>query len=135
MGLPFQAFYSAGKFAVEGFSEALRIELRSSGIRVTMINPGDCSTGFTAGRRKVEVAENVASAYPSYEESMLSIENDEMLGLGPESVAKAIASVLESRKPPMRKIVASPVQKLSVIVKALLPARLFSVILGKYYKM
>lgn len=135
MGLPFQSFYSAGKFAIEGFSEALRIELRSSGISVTMINPGDCRTGFTASRKKTVVADDVAEAYPSYGKSMQSIESDEMNGLKPTAVADAIVSVLESKRPPLRKIVASPVQKLSVAVKAMLPARWFSVILGKYYKL
>ena len=44
MGLPFQAFYSAGKFAIEGFSEALRMEVRQFNIKVILINPGDFHT-------------------------------------------------------------------------------------------
>ena len=48
MGLPFQGFYSASKFAIEGLSEALRMELRQFNIKVVLINPGDSST-LTAG--------------------------------------------------------------------------------------
>ncbi len=51
MGLPFQAFYSAGKFAIEGFSEALRMEVRKFNIKVIVINPGDFHTNNSANRR------------------------------------------------------------------------------------
>jgi len=40
MGLPFQSFYSAGKFAIEGFSEALRMEVKQFNIKIVLINPG-----------------------------------------------------------------------------------------------
>ena len=53
MGLPYQGMYSASKFAIEGYCEALRLEVRQFGIHVTVINPGDFSTGFTAQRDKV----------------------------------------------------------------------------------
>src|SRR4030042_7121558 len=52
MGLPFQAFYSASKFAIEGFSEALRMEVRHLNIKVIVINPGDFFTSNSANRRK-----------------------------------------------------------------------------------
>lgn len=52
MGLPFQPFYSAAKFAVEGFSEALRMEVQSFNVRVVVINPGDFRTCNSANRRK-----------------------------------------------------------------------------------
>ncbi len=51
MGLPYQGFYSASKFAIEGFSEALSAEVRRFGIRVCMVEPGDFATGFTGSRK------------------------------------------------------------------------------------
>ena len=51
MGLPFQAYYSAAKFAVEGFSEALRMEVNQFNIKVIVINPGDFHTSNSANRR------------------------------------------------------------------------------------
>ena len=44
MGLPYQGMYSASKFAIEGYCEALRLEVRQFGIHVTVINPGDFFT-------------------------------------------------------------------------------------------
>ena len=51
MGLPFQAFYSAAKFAIEGFSEALRMEVKQFNIKIVLINPGDFHTSNSANRR------------------------------------------------------------------------------------
>jgi NAD(P)-dependent dehydrogenase (short-subunit alcohol dehydrogenase family) len=46
-GLPFLAPYSAGKFAVEGLTEALHYELRPLGIRVKLVEPGGARTRFS----------------------------------------------------------------------------------------
>src|SRR5664279_326870 len=51
MGLPLQAFYSASKFAIEGFSEALRMEIKQFNIKIVLINPGDFHTNNSANRR------------------------------------------------------------------------------------
>src|SRR5450432_1795617 len=40
-GLPYQSMYCASKFAVEGYSQSLRMELRNTGVKVVLINPGD----------------------------------------------------------------------------------------------
>ena len=50
MGLPFQGYYSSAKFALEGWSEALRMELRPFNIKVIVIEPGDFHTRNTVNR-------------------------------------------------------------------------------------
>lgn len=133
MGLPFQGYYSASKFAVEGFCEALRIETRSHGIKVCVVEPGDFHTAFTAKRKKV--TDHAAfEAYPSYARGMEGIENDENNGLTPEFLAKRMVRIVESRCTRCNYIIASPVQKLSVFVKKIVPPMWFSHILGWFYK-
>lgn len=134
MGLPYQGMYSASKFAIEGYCEALRLEVRQFGIHVTVINPGDFSTGFTAQRDKVCNPEAMA-AYPGYAQSMQSIEHDENSGLHPDRLARRISRIVRKRHPRNRYIIATPVQKASVLLKAILPARWFDCILGSYYKL
>ena len=48
VGIPFQAFYSASKFALEGYGEALAYEVAPFGIQVTLVQPGNVRTDFTA---------------------------------------------------------------------------------------
>ena len=134
MGLPYQGMYSASKFAIEGYCEALRLELRQFGIHVTVVNPGDFSTGFTAQRNKVCDPEALA-AYPSYAQSMESIENDENSGLKPERLARRISKIVRKRHPRNRYIIATLVQKASVLLKMILPDKWFDCVLGSYYKL
>ncbi|MBO7049197.1 MAG: SDR family oxidoreductase [Bacteroidaceae bacterium] len=134
MGLPYQGMYSASKYAIEGYCEALRLELRQFGINVTVINPGDFHTSFTAQRKKV-LPDSVANAYPGYAKSMESIEHDENSGLKPDRLARRISRIVRKRHPRNRYIIATTVQKASVLLKTILPARWFDQILASYYKL
>ena len=134
MGLPYQGLYSASKYAIEGYCQALRLELHQFNIHVTVINPGDFHTSFTAQRKKV-APETVADAYPGYARSMQSIENDEHSGLKPDYLARRISRIVQKRHPRNRYIIATPIQKASVLLKTLLPAKWFDHILASYYKL
>ena len=134
MGLPFQGFYSASKFAIEGYCEALRLETRSLGIKVVVLRPGDFATKFTASRKKI-LNEESSKVYKTYAESMSKIEHDENGGLQPIFLAKKISHIIRLRNPRHGYVVASFEQKLSVLLKRLLPSKWFADILGSYYKM
>lgn len=134
MGLPYQGMYSASKFAIEGYCEALRLEVRQFGIKVTVINPGDFSTSFTAQRNKIDDPDAL-SAYPGYAKSMESIEHDENSGLKPDRLARRICRIVCKRHPRNRYIIATFIQKTSVVLKALLPSKWYGRILSSYYKL
>jgi short-subunit dehydrogenase len=131
IALPFQAFYSASKFAVEGFSESLRMEVRGFNIKVVVINPGDFHTNNSANRRNF-----LAPAGPyqkQFEKSLSIVEKDESEGWDPEILAKRIAKIVECRNPGQRYFIASFEQRLGVILKRILPGKLFMKILESNY--
>jgi len=134
IALPFQALYSASKFAVEGLTEALRLEVRPFGIRVTRIEPGDMRTGFTDQRVRV-AAWTRESAYGPYAERVLQVvEHDERSGGSPEAVAALLERIIRSSNPAPRYRVGPAFQRLAAILKGILPARLFEWALAKYYR-
>ncbi len=133
MGLPFQGFYSAGKFAIEGYCEALRLETKSFGLQVVVLRPGDFATGFTGSRKKV--ADQAAlEAYPIYKTAISKVEHDENGGLKPIVLARKISKIIRKKNPRSGYVVASLEQRLSVLLKRILPAKWFAKILGTYYK-
>ena len=133
MGLPFQGLYSASKFAIEGYCESLRLELNRSGVKVIVIEPGDFSTGFTAARKKVDDPE-AAAAYPSYHESLSSMEKDETSGLSPEFLSSKMSRIIRTKKPRCSYVIANPVQKLAIPLKRVLPDGLWKNIFALWYK-
>lgn len=132
IGLPYQGAYSASKFAMEGYCEALRMELAPCGVKVVAIRPGDFSTGFTAARRTVP-QEGAAEAYPAYASGLSKIVNDETHGLTPDTLARRISKIINSKHPADSYVVATFTQRLSVLLKRLLPSRLFRRIISSYY--
>lgn len=134
MGLPFQSFYSAGKFAIEGFSEALRMEVSAFNIKVVVINPGDFHTNNSLNRRGFLAPSLENDPYKDQFEKTLSIiEKDENKGWNPERLAKKLVQIVENPNPKQRYIIASPEQKLAVLIKKLLPGKLFRKILQGHY--
>ena len=135
MGLPFQAFYSAGKFAVEGFSEALRMEVKQFNIKVILINPGDFRTSNSSNRRNYLAPTGVNDPYhEQFGKTLSAIEKDEANGWEPVVLARKIIKIIESRNPGQRYIIASFEQKLAVVLKYILPGKWFRMMLQDHYK-
>ena len=135
MGLPFQAFYSAGKFAIEGFSEALRMEVKQFNIKIVLINPGDFHTNNSANRRNFLAPTDINDPYhEQFEKTLAIIEKDEANGWEPVVLARKIVKIVECKNPRQRYIIASFEQKLAVALKYILPGKLFRMILEDHYK-
>lgn len=135
MGLPFQGYYSAAKFAVEGFSEALRMEVKQFGIKVVVVNPGDFNTNNTVNRRSYLASKGENDAYKTqFEKTLTVIEQDENNGWNPEILAREMVKIVNCKNPRQRYLIASFEQKLAVFIKKILPGKLFSRILEDHYK-
>jgi short-subunit dehydrogenase len=133
MGLPFQGFYSASKFAIEGMSEALRMELKQFKIKVIVVNPGDHQTHFTANRKFIAKALQEGVYKQQFQKTIAIIEKDENNGLPSTSVAKKIYKIISRKNTCTRYIVSTFEQKLAVWLKHILPGSWFCKILGDHY--
>ena len=134
MGLPYQGFYSASKFAIEGFTEALAAEVTGFGIRVCMVEPGDFATGFTGSRKNSQATMDDPDYGPIFKRSLAIIEKEENGGLQPEVLARRIVKLVEQKKPPLRNVVANLEQWLSTVIKRVLTGNQMVGILRNYYK-
>ena len=130
LSIPFQSHYSATKFAVEAYVEALRLEGRPYGISATVIEAGDTSTPFTAKRRIVLPPDSPYTEQAR--KAIAKMERDEQHGYEPKFVAQVVWRVAQLRKPPVRKAVGLG-YTLLLFLRRLLPDRLVEYIIGIMY--
>ena len=130
VAIPFQAFYSSAKAALNAFSAALANEVRPYGIRVTAIQPGDIRTGFTAAREKSALGDDEYGGRIS--RSVSKMERDEQNGMDPAKAGAYIAAqALRRSVPPVSTIGFS--YKAVCALARILPASLFNRIVGSLY--
>jgi short-subunit dehydrogenase len=119
--LPFQAFYSATKFAIEAYTEALRMEVRPFGISVSMIEPGDFATSFTANRRMTNETIPASPYYQSATRAIATMAHDEQANQDLSPVIAAVETILHSRRPALRYPRANALQRTFNALRPFLP--------------
>jgi NAD(P)-dependent dehydrogenase (short-subunit alcohol dehydrogenase family) len=134
IAMPFQGLYSASKFAVEGFTEALRMEVRPFGISAVLVEPADFHTGFTAARRLVDAATEKSAYAPRLRDALAVIEADELDGSHPRLVGPLIEKIMRSRHPRLRYMVGSRTEQLAALLKRALPASAFAPLIENHYR-
>lgn len=98
--IPFQAHYSATKAAVDALAGALHNELFASGVRVSLVEPGDIATPFNDA---MDWGDAGPSAYgDAIRKTRQVIEESLPLAPGPDRVARAIHHALTARRPRVR---------------------------------
>jgi NAD(P)-dependent dehydrogenase (short-subunit alcohol dehydrogenase family) len=120
---PFTSAYSASKFALEGYTEALRLELLPFGVFVSNLEPGFLATGTT----DTSVVP-VRTGDPRYAAARQRV-FERMLRSGPagaplSSVARTVDTILKSRRPRLRYAVDGLAPRLGLL-RALTPAAMF----------
>ena len=120
IAMGFRGPYAATKFALEAYSDALRIELGSSGIHVSVIEPGPIRTGFTRtalahGRKNVDVEGSVHAAYYRRRFAAMEEGGNTVGELGPEAVLKALIRACEDRNPRPQYFVTLPTHGMSLL--------------------
>jgi len=125
IGIPFQAHYSASKFALEGFGEALAYEVAPFGVHVTLVQPGNIATDFTASRVLAKGGEADSAYVAAMTKAVSAMERDEANGAPADQVAATVEHVLSGRRPPRRVSVGKAGERVGLLAKRLLPYRVF----------
>ena len=130
VGLPFQGLYSASKFAIEGFTEALRLEVAAFGVEAVVVEPGDIATSVVENRVRA-AASGEGSAYrDAFRAVVATYEKEERAGAAPTVVARRILAIIETSP----RYAAGPfAQRLLTGLKAFVPAKTFEWGLMLYY--
>ncbi len=89
--IPFQAYYSASKAAINSYTCALINEVRPYNISVCAVQPGDIKTDFTAVRKKIEDGNEAYGG--RIVRSVAKMEKDEQSGMDPQAAGNFIAKV------------------------------------------
>ncbi len=134
MGLPYRGVYSATKGALELLTEAYRMEVKQFGIKMTNVAPGDFATNIAAGRYHAPVLED--SPYnQAYSNTLKMMDEHVDAGEDPLAMAKVIHTIIKTDSPKIHYKVGAPLQKFSIVLKRLLPDKMYERILMKHYKL
>ena len=96
LAVPYQSFYSASKAAINAMALALANEVREFGISVSVMMPGDVSTGFTDARAKSTAGEEV---YLGAHKAVTTMERDERSGMQPVQMARLFYHIATCHSP------------------------------------
>lgn len=134
MGLPFRGVYSATKGAFELITEATRMEVKQFGVHVTNIAPGDFATNIAAGRYHTPVFED--SAYKEkYQENLDLMDAHVDGGMDPQEMAKKVYQIIHTKKPKIHYKVGGFMEKFSIVLKRILPDKVYEKLLMNHYKL
>lgn len=131
VGIPFQGFYAATKYAIEGYTEALRLELEPLNIKVSLVEPGDFHTSLTEHRNIARQCNSVSSYWPRFCKVLKGVEKAERKGERPEKLAALIEKIICSPSPRLRYRIGPGAQIIGV--KPLIPESLALKLIGQYY--
>ncbi|MBK8601186.1 MAG: SDR family oxidoreductase [Flavobacterium sp.] len=134
MGLPYRSIYSASKGALSLVTEALRMEVKSFGIHITDVAPGDFATNIAAGRFHAPVIKDSAYEKP-YAATLQMMDAHVDSGSNPLEMAAAIYAIIQNPNPKVHYRVGLLLQKFSIVLKKILPDTVYERMLMKHYKL
>jgi NAD(P)-dependent dehydrogenase (short-subunit alcohol dehydrogenase family) len=134
---PLGSWYHATKFAVEGMSDALRLEVAPFGIDVVLIEPGGMNTEWGAIAADNLITASAHTAYadqaPGVARMLRSSDRKPRRGSSPDVIAKAVVRAAAARRPKTRYLL-GPGAKPLVTLHTLLPDRVFDSLIKRVFR-
>ena len=134
MGLPYRGIYSASKGALELITEAFRMEIKDFNIQMTNVAPGDFATNIAAGRYHAPVTKGSPYEY-KYGSVLNAIDQDVNKGNDPLLVSNMIYKIINTSNPKIHYKVGAFMQKFSIVLKRILPDKVYEKLLLNHYKL
>ena len=134
MGLPYRGIYSASKGALELITEALRMEVKSFGIHITNVAPGDFATNIASGRFHAPLIKGSAYEIP-YGNTLKMMDEHVNSGSNPNEMAGAIYKIIQNPSPKVHYKIGAFMQKFSIVLKRILPDKVYERMLMNHYKL
>lgn len=134
MGLPYRGVYSASKGALELLTEAFRMEIKGFNIHMTNVAPGDFATNIAAGRYHAPILEKSPYKKP-YGDTLTLMDAHVDGGKDPQLMATAIYKIINTPQPKIHYKVGEFMQKFSIVLKRILPDKVYEKMLMKHYKL
>jgi short-subunit dehydrogenase len=134
MGLPYRSIYSASKGALQLITEAIRMEVKGFGIKITNVAPGDFATNIAAGRYHAPVVKGSAYEVP-YGNTLKMMDEHVDSGSNPIEIAEAIYKIIQNPNPKIHYKIGAFMQKFSIVLKRLLPNKVYEKMLMNHYKL
>ncbi len=139
ISLPFRGAYAATKFALEGLTDTLRLELYGSGIHISLIEPGPITSRFRANafakyKENIDpAASHFRDVYHGMEQRLTKQGPAQPFTLPPEAVLAKVIHALESPRPKARYYVTFPTHLFGVL-RRLLPSAALDWVLRRVSK-
>lgn len=135
VAMPFTAPYAASKHAIEAVGDALRVELRNSGVQVALVEPGSVATPIwdkgRADAERLTIPAELQSQYGKVPAAMdKTLKEQASRGVAPEVVAATIERALTSRRMRSRYLVGNDARVI-LTMRRLLPARAFDRVIAR----
>ncbi len=134
MGLPYRSIYSASKGALEIITESLRMEVAPFGIQITNVAPGDFATNIASGRYHAPIIKGSAYEIP-YSQTLKTMDEHVDSGSNPNQMAEAIYHIIQTPNPKIHYKVGAFIQKFSIVLKRILPDKVYERMLMNHYKL
>ena len=134
MGLPYRSVYSASKGALELITEALRMEVKSFGIHITNVAPGDFATNIASGRFHAPLIKDSAYEIP-YGNTLKMMDEHVDSGNNPTEMAEAVYQIILNPNPRIHYKVGAFMQKFSIVLKRILPDKVYEKMLMNHFKL
>ena len=134
MGLPFRGVYSATKGALELLTESINMEVKKQGSRLVNLAPGDFATNIASGRYHAPLQEK-SPYFLTYQTSLEMMNAHVDSGADPRKIARLVEQIMLDKNPKIHYKAAGMIEKFGIVLKRILPDKVYERMLMKHFKL